>query len=120
LKHLNFVVQSHFKKFSVVFFIRPQNLSDVIVSLGSNVTPGIPPSSLTQFIAAINDLESRGVVISDHSAEYVNPFYHSHFDNIHNIDSEIVCSAATLLARSLLLLATNTSFSDLSKFEIQI
>jgi nicastrin len=81
------------------------------VSMASNQTPGIPPSSLTQFISAQSDFESRGVVITDHFAEYINPFYHSHFDTIHNIDSELVCNAATLLARSLLQLATTSTFN---------
>jgi hypothetical protein len=83
--------------------------------MGSSQTPSIPPSSLTQFISTLTELESRSVVITDHSAEYVNPFYHSHFDDEDNVDTELVCDAATFLARTLFQLSIDTAF-DLSAF----
>lgn len=88
--------------------------------------PGIPPSSLMTFLQANAKID--GVVITDYETQYRNPYvsynmnvysrlrryYHTHFDDGTNpwVNRSQVCDAATLVARSLYVLATGSSPSS--------
>jgi len=52
-----------------------------------------------------------GVVITDYETQYRNPYYHTHFDDGSHpiVNQSQVCDAATLVARSLYVLATGES-----------
>jgi len=89
------------------------NIPNFSISTGSNETSGIPPSSLMQFIKYNKDISIKGVVISDHYSSYTNKFYHSIFDDYKNVNATLVCSAATLLSRSLYILANDNYSTDI-------
>ncbi|KAI9160899.1 hypothetical protein LWI28_012589 [Acer negundo] len=74
--------------------------------------PGIPPSSLMAFLRK-NPLTS-GVVLEDFDTAFTNKFYHSHLDDLSNVNSSSIVAAASLVARSLFILASNNKDSDSS------
>eukprot|EP01102_Stenamoeba_stenopodia_P013493 TRINITY_DN4389_c0_g1_i1.p1 TRINITY_DN4389_c0_g1~~TRINITY_DN4389_c0_g1_i1.p1 ORF type:complete len:708 (-),score=169.18 TRINITY_DN4389_c0_g1_i1:53-2176(-) len=66
----------------------------------------IPPSSVMSFL--VQDRTIPSVVLTDHSGPYQNKYFGSRFDNVDNIDYNMVCDAATLLTRTLFLLSTSS------------
>jgi len=74
--------------------------------------PGIPPSSLMSFLVANPNLP--GVVVTDHEEQYTNMNFHSHSDTaeFNPLSNETLCNAATVLARTLYLLATDQTTPD--------
>ncbi|GMH30231.1 hypothetical protein Nepgr_032074 [Nepenthes gracilis] len=81
--------------------------------------PGIPPSSLMTFLK--KNSQASGVVLEDFDAVFANEFYHSHLDDISNINSTSIVAAASLVARSLYILANdmnNLTTSDLSAINV--
>jgi len=64
-------------------------------------TSGVPPSALQAFIKFDKNLATKGIVITDHGAQYKNQFYESIFDNEENVNPILICKAASLLARSI-------------------
>ncbi|KAL8160165.1 hypothetical protein V2J09_001702 [Rumex salicifolius] len=85
----------------------------VRISRASASNPGIPPSSLMSFLNKNSQIS--GVVLEDFDTAYANNYYHT------NINSTSIVAAASLLARSLYLLANdvkNMSTSDLSAVKI--
>lgn len=68
---------------------------------------GIPPSSTHSFLLARPEIPA--VVVTDHAATYANTFYDSDFDGFSNLNPEMVCNAATLLARTMYDLAASSS-----------
>eukprot|EP01104_Vermistella_antarctica_P016950 TRINITY_DN5907_c0_g1_i1.p1 TRINITY_DN5907_c0_g1~~TRINITY_DN5907_c0_g1_i1.p1 ORF type:complete len:673 (-),score=179.95 TRINITY_DN5907_c0_g1_i1:58-2076(-) len=64
---------------------------------------GIPPSSSMSFLKGNPDLDVS--VLTNHYGPYTNKYYHSIYDDSDNVNRTGVCAAATLLARSLFLMA---------------
>ncbi|XP_024025905.1 nicastrin [Morus notabilis] len=79
---------------------------NVTISSANASNPGIPPSSLMTFVKK-NSLTS-GVVLEDFDTVFSNKFYDSHLDDISNINSSSIAAAASLLVRSLYVLASDT------------
>ncbi|KAK2652570.1 hypothetical protein Ddye_012426 [Dipteronia dyeriana] len=87
--------------------------SENVSMLSANPSnPGIPPSSLMAFLRK-NPLTS-GVVLEDFDTAFTNKFYHSHLDDLSNVNSSSIVAAASLVARSLFILASNNKDSDSS------
>ncbi|KAI3979347.1 hypothetical protein MKX01_036391 [Papaver californicum] len=80
--------------------LRPESIN---ISMASSSNPGIPPSSLMAFMRK-NPLTS-GVVLEDFDSAFSNKFYHSQLDDLSNIDSKSLVAAASLVARTLYILA---------------
>ncbi|CAN1122995.1 At3g52640/At3g52650 [Linum perenne] len=76
---------------------------NVSVSLASTSNPGIPPSSLMSFLK--KNSSTSGFVLEDFDAAFSNSFYHSHLDDNSNINSSSIVAAASLVARTLYILA---------------
>ncbi|CAI9110265.1 OLC1v1010259C1 [Oldenlandia corymbosa var. corymbosa] len=76
---------------------------NIKISKASKSNPGIPPSSLMMFLRKNPQLS--GIVVEDFDSAFANKFYHSHLDNISNINRSAVVAAASLVARSLYIFA---------------
>ncbi|XP_050135438.1 nicastrin [Malus sylvestris] len=79
---------------------------NITISSANASNPGIPPSSLMTFLRK-NSLTS-GVVLEDFDNVFTNKFYHSHLDDLSNINSSSIAAAASLVARALYILASDT------------
>ncbi|CAH2064294.1 unnamed protein product [Thlaspi arvense] len=79
---------------------------DVKIVSADTTNPGIPPSSLMAFMKK-NPLTSA-VVLEDFDTKFVNKFYHSHLDDLSNINSSSVVAAASVVARTLYILASDS------------
>ncbi|KAJ8430490.1 hypothetical protein Cgig2_004683 [Carnegiea gigantea] len=94
--------------------------SDSIQILAASpLNPGIPPSSLMSFLKKNSKIS--GTVLEDFDSTFSNEFYHSHPDDISNIDSTSIVAAASLVARSLYILASdmkNPNSSDLDAVRV--
>ncbi|XP_059307232.1 nicastrin isoform X2 [Lycium ferocissimum] len=75
------------------------------ISRASKSNPGLPPSSLMSFLK--KNPETSGVVLEDFDATFTNKFYHSHLDGLSNINSSAIVAAASVVARSLYILASD-------------
>ncbi|KAF3445173.1 hypothetical protein FNV43_RR14867 [Rhamnella rubrinervis] len=98
--------------------LKSENIS---VSSANTSNPGIPPSSLMAFLKK-NSLTS-GVVLEDFDTVFSNKFYHSHLDGLSNINSSSIVAAASLLARTLYILASDTkdiSSSSLNMVKVNV
>lgn len=85
--------------------------SEVIkVERASTSNPGIPPSSLMSFLN--KDPSTPGIVLEEFNTTFKNSFYHSHLDDSPNVNSSSITAAASLVSRSLYILATNGSGSN--------
>ncbi|XP_044468163.1 nicastrin isoform X3 [Mangifera indica] len=69
--------------------------------------PGIPPSSLMAFLRKRS--QTSGVVLEDFDRVFANKFYHSHLDDLSNVNSSAIVAAASLVARSLFILASENN-----------
>ncbi|XP_057971438.1 nicastrin isoform X2 [Malania oleifera] len=93
----------------------------VNISMANTSNPGLPPSSLMAFMRK-NSLTS-GVVLEDFDSVFSNKFYHSHLDDISNTNSSAIVAAATLVARTLYILASadkDLSISSISNISANI
>ncbi|KAI4321244.1 hypothetical protein MLD38_034649 [Melastoma candidum] len=89
-------------------FLRAKDTLDsqkIEISYASASNPGIPPSSLMSFLK--KNPATSGIVLEDFDSTFSNKFYHSHLDA--NINASSITAAASLVARTLFILATNTS-----------
>ncbi|CAO2816400.1 unnamed protein product [Amaranthus hypochondriacus] len=86
------------------------------ISAASVSNPGIPPSSLMSFLN--KNPQTSGVVLEDFDTKFTNEFYHSHLDDISNINSTSIVAAASLIARSLYILATDMKNSVSSDLDV--
>ncbi|ESW35361.1 hypothetical protein PHAVU_001G228700 [Phaseolus vulgaris] len=77
---------------------------NVKIASASSSNPGIPPSSLMSFLE--KNPAISGVVLEDFDSVFVNKFYHSHLDDLSNVNSSAVVAAASLVARTLYILAS--------------
>ncbi|XP_058108347.1 nicastrin isoform X3 [Magnolia sinica] len=80
------------------------------IKVANNSNPGIPPSSLMTFIR--KNLSASGVVLEEFNSAFMNNFYHSHLDDSSNVNSTSIVAAASLVARTLLVLAAGDSQSS--------
>ncbi|VVB05490.1 unnamed protein product [Arabis nemorensis] len=81
--------------------------------------PGIPPSSLMAFMR--KNPQTSAVVLEDFDSKFVNKCYHSHLDDLSNINSSSVVAAASIVARTLYILASDskdTSSSALGSIHV--
>ncbi|GAV60467.1 Nicastrin domain-containing protein [Cephalotus follicularis] len=96
--------------------------SESIKILSANPSnPGVPPSSLMAFLRK-NSLTS-GIVLEDFDSVFTNKFYHSHLDDSSNINSSSIVAAASLVARTLYILASdskNLSSSALGAIKVNV
>ncbi|XP_026407913.1 nicastrin-like [Papaver somniferum] len=83
------------------------------ISMASSSNPGIPPSSLMAFMRK-NPLTS-GVVLEDFDSAFSNKFYHGQLDDLSNIDSKSLVAAASLVARTLYILASDGKILNTTK-----
>ncbi|GAB2299165.1 hypothetical protein Dimus_033237 [Dionaea muscipula] len=91
----------------------------LLISTAKSSNPGIPPSSLMMFLN--KNSRASGIVLEDFDAMFSNEFYHCHLDDISNINSTSIVAAASLIARSLYILANdvkNSTASDLSVINV--
>uniref|UniRef100_A0A2P2M6K5 Uncharacterized protein MANES_02G078600 n=3 Tax=Rhizophora mucronata TaxID=61149 RepID=A0A2P2M6K5_RHIMU len=92
---------------------------NIIVSSASTSNPGIPPSSLMAFLRK-NPFAS-GITLEDFDTAFANKFYDSHLDDMSNINASAIVAAASLVARTLYILASgnkNLSSSSLSAINV--
>ncbi|XP_045820391.1 nicastrin [Trifolium pratense] len=80
---------------------------DIRITSASASNPGIPPSSLMTFLNKNPGIS--GVVLEDFDSSFVNKFYHSYLDDLSNVNSSAVVAAASLVARTLYILASETN-----------
>ncbi|KAF2565568.1 hypothetical protein F2Q68_00026486 [Brassica cretica] len=78
--------------------------------------PGIPPSSTMAFMK--KNPQTSAVVLEDFDTKFVNKFYHSHLDDLSNINSSSVVAAASVLARTLYILASDNKDSALGSIHV--
>lgn len=93
----------------------------ITISSTNASNPGIPPSSLMTFLRK-NSLTS-GVVLEDFDTVFTNKFYNSHLDDISNVNSSAIVAAASLVARTLYILASdnkNLSSSALTSINVNV
>ncbi|XP_043695678.1 nicastrin [Telopea speciosissima] len=77
----------------------------ITISTANSSNPGIPPSSLMAFLR--KNLSAAGVVLEDFDTAFINKFYHSHLDDLSNINSSAIVAAASVVARTLYILASD-------------
>lgn len=80
------------------------------ISMASKSNPGIPPSSMMSFLRKNSSIS--GFILEDFDTSFTNKFYHSHLDDISNINSSAVATAASLVARTLYILASGDNTSN--------
>ncbi|CAA0814554.1 Nicastrin [Striga hermonthica] len=88
----------------------------IMVKAASTSNPGVPPSSLMTFLRK-KPLIS-GLVLEDFDSAFSNEFYHSHFDDLSNINSSSITAAASLVARTLFILAGGENPSAINNIKI--
>ncbi|XP_058009274.1 nicastrin isoform X2 [Hevea brasiliensis] len=92
---------------------------NVAIARASTTNPGIPPSSLMAFLR--KNSSTSGIVLEDFDTAFANKFYHSHLDDMSNINSSAIVAAASLVARAVYILASgskNLSSSALSAINV--
>ncbi|XP_010426885.1 PREDICTED: nicastrin [Camelina sativa] len=77
---------------------------NIKVLSADTANPGIPPSSMMAFMR--KNPQTSAVVLEDFDTKFVNKFYHSHLDDLSNINSSSVVAAASVVARTLYVLAS--------------
>ncbi|KAK6127422.1 hypothetical protein DH2020_038843 [Rehmannia glutinosa] len=88
----------------------------IIVKTASTSNPGVPPSSIMTFLRKKPQIS--GLVLEDFDSAFSNEFYHSHLDDLSNINSTSIVAAASLVARSLYILAGGKDPSALNNIKI--
>ncbi|OMO66813.1 Nicastrin [Corchorus capsularis] len=87
----------------------------VTIATASSSNPGIPPSSLMAFLR--KNSSTSGIVLEDFDTIFSNKFYQSHLDDTSNINSSSIVAAASLVARTLYVLASNSKDLTSSSLE---
>ncbi|XP_022743603.1 nicastrin-like isoform X2 [Durio zibethinus] len=91
----------------------------VTISTANSSNPGVPPSSMMAFLR--KNSSTSGIVLEDFDTIFANKFYHSHLDDSANINSSAIVAAASLVARTLYVLASdnkNLTSSALSAINV--
>ncbi|KAL2521894.1 Nicastrin [Forsythia ovata] len=86
------------------------------ISMASTSNPGVPPSSLMTFLRKKSQI--NGVVLEDFDTSFTNKFYHSHLDDLSNVNSSAIVAAASLVARTLYLLASDQNASAINAINV--
>ncbi|CAA3027034.1 nicastrin isoform X2 [Olea europaea subsp. europaea] len=86
------------------------------ISMASTSNPGVPPSSLMTFLRKKSQIS--GVVLEDFDTSFTNKFYHSHLDDLSNVNSSAIVTAASLVARTLYLLANDQNASAINAINV--
>ncbi|XP_022843240.1 nicastrin-like [Olea europaea var. sylvestris] len=86
------------------------------ISMASKSNPGVPPSSLMTFLRKKSHIS--GVVLEDFDTSFTNKFYHSHLDDLSNVNSSAIVAAASLVARTLYLLASDQNASAINAINV--
>lgn len=86
------------------------------ISMASTSNPGVPPSSLMTFLRKKSQIS--GVVLEDFDTSFTNKFYHSHLDDLSNVNSSAIVAAASLVARTLYLLASDQNASAINAINV--
>lgn len=97
------------------------NSEDVKILPANSSNPGIPPSSLMAFLK--KNTTTAGIVFDDFNTVFANKFYHSHLDDLSNVNSSSIEAASTIIARTLYILAskdTNISNSTLAAINTNV
>ncbi|KAH7352865.1 hypothetical protein KP509_19G068000 [Ceratopteris richardii] len=81
--------------------------AEVLVNNASDTNPGIPPSSLMPFVHANKSMS--GVILTEFNSVYMNKYYHSSMDISGQINTSTIAVAASLVARTLYILASGQS-----------
>ncbi|KAL2499032.1 Nicastrin [Abeliophyllum distichum] len=87
------------------------------ISMASTSNPGVPPSSLMTFLRKKSQING-GVVLEDFDTSFTNKFYHSHLDDLSNVNSSAIVAAASLVARTLYLLASDHNASAINAINV--
>ncbi|KAJ4974020.1 hypothetical protein NE237_007194 [Protea cynaroides] len=82
-----------------------QTSKSINISTANSSNPGIPPSSLMAFLR--KNVSAAGVVLEDFDTAFINKFYNSHLDDFSNINSSAIVAAASVVARTLYVLASD-------------
>ncbi|GFQ00012.1 nicastrin [Phtheirospermum japonicum] len=88
----------------------------IMVKTASISNPGVPPSSLMTFLRKKPQIS--GLVLEDFDTAFSNEFYHSHLDGLSNINSSSIVAAASLVARTLYILAGGKDPSAINSIKI--
>ncbi|KAK6154117.1 hypothetical protein DH2020_013756 [Rehmannia glutinosa] len=88
----------------------------IMVKTASTSNPGVPPSSLMTFLRKKPQIS--GLVLEDFDSAFSNEFYHSHLDDLSNINSTSIVAAASLVARTLYILAGGKDPSAINNIKI--
>ncbi|PIN06941.1 Transmembrane glycoprotein nicastrin [Handroanthus impetiginosus] len=88
----------------------------IIVKTASTSNPGVPPSSLMTFLRKKPKIS--GLVLEDFDSAFSNKFYHSHLDDLSNINSSSIVAAASLVSRTLYTLAGGKDSSVMNNIKI--
>ncbi|KAF6144682.1 hypothetical protein GIB67_006174 [Kingdonia uniflora] len=83
------------------------------ISTAKISNPGIPPSSMMAFLS--KNSSTSGIVLEDFDTAFLNKFYHSHLDDLSNVNSSSIVAAASLVARTLYILASGKKESSTSE-----
>ncbi|RZC70238.1 hypothetical protein C5167_033377 [Papaver somniferum] len=76
---------------------------------------GIYSATRSGFSAILQNPLTSGVVLEDFDSAFSNKFYHSQLDDLSNIDSKSLVAAASLVARTLYILATDGKILNTTK-----
>ncbi|KAL6537670.1 hypothetical protein OROHE_012297 [Orobanche hederae] len=88
----------------------------IVVKTASTSNPGVPPSSLMTFLRKKPHIS--GLVLEDFDSAFRNEFYHSHLDDLSNVNSSSIIAAASLVARTLYILAGGKDPSGVNSIKI--
>ncbi|XP_047313488.1 nicastrin [Impatiens glandulifera] len=94
------------------FQLAEESLNDIKILKASATNPGIPPSSLMTFLR--KNPQTSGIILEDFDSSFTNKYYHSHLDDHSNVDSSAIVAAASLVARTLYILASGETTPSLS------
>ncbi|KAL3613529.1 hypothetical protein CASFOL_042563 [Castilleja foliolosa] len=89
---------------------------NIMVKTASTSNPGVPPSSLMTFLRKKPQIS--GLVLEDFDSAFSNEFYHSHLDDLSNINASSIVAVASLVARTLYILAGGKDQSALNSIKI--
>ncbi|XP_073149434.1 nicastrin isoform X2 [Henckelia pumila] len=88
----------------------------IVVKRASSSNPGVPPSSLMTFLR--KNHQTSGLVLEDFDSAFSNKFYHSHLDDISNVNSSAIVAAAALVARTLYIASGGNNDSVINSINI--
>ncbi|XP_024455409.2 nicastrin isoform X3 [Populus trichocarpa] len=82
------------------------SLIETVIEIGS-VGKGFSQGNSTFFAHTAANPSTSGMVLEDFDTSFSDKFYHSHLDDMSNINSSAIVAAASLVARTLYILASD-------------